>query len=195
MKIEKIVLYNIGPYVDKNQFDIRTDEKNKNIVLIGGKNGAGKTTFFKAIKTCLYGCRVWGFDAPGKEYFSIIGNLVNMKMQYDSSVKAYIEIVLLFDDGKERNLYTLHREWIKNKKAIEEFFLIKKNGQVLGEDDQADFSNYLLSIIPPDMFNFYFFDGESIDLFFLGNNGGKNFKNAFLKLYGLDTLSLMVDNF
>ena len=127
MKIEKIVLYNIGPYVDKNQFDIRTDEKNKNIVLIGGKNGAGKTTFFKAIKTCLYGCRVWGFDAPGKEYFSIIGNLVNMKMQYDSSVKAYIEIVLLFDDGKERNLYTLHREWIKNKKAIEEFFLIKKN--------------------------------------------------------------------
>ena len=55
MKIEKIVLYNIGPYVDKNQFDIRTDEKNKNIVLIGGKNGAGKTTFFKAIKTCLYG--------------------------------------------------------------------------------------------------------------------------------------------
>ena len=59
--------------------------------------------------------------------------------------------------------------------------MIKKNGQVLGEDDQADFSNYLLSIIPPDMFNFYFFDGESIDLFFLGNNGGKNFKKNISK--------------
>lgn len=45
------------------------------------------------------------------------------------------------------------------------------------------------------MFNFYFFDGESIADFFLGNGGGKNFKNAFLKLYGLDTLSLMVENF
>ena len=44
------------------------------------------------------------------------------------------------------------------------------------------------------MFNFYFFDGESIADFFLGNDG-KNFKNAFLKLYGLDTLSLMVENF
>lgn len=59
--------------------------------------------------THLYGCRVWGFDAPGKEYFSIIGNLVNMKMQYDSSVKAYIEIVLLFDDGKERNTIFLKK--------------------------------------------------------------------------------------
>lgn len=45
------------------------------------------------------------------------------------------------------------------------------------------------------MFNFYFFDGESIADFFLGNNGNKNFKNAFLKLYGLDTLSIMIDNF
>lgn len=53
----------------------------------------------------------------------------------------------------------------------------------------------ILSIIPPDMFNFYFFDGESIADFFLGSDGGRNFRNAFLKLYGLDTLSLMVENF
>ena len=45
------------------------------------------------------------------------------------------------------------------------------------------------------MFNFYFFDGESIAEFFLGADGNKNFRNAFLKLYGLDTLSIMVDNF
>jgi DNA sulfur modification protein DndD len=45
------------------------------------------------------------------------------------------------------------------------------------------------------MFNFYFFDGESIAEFFLGADGNKNFRNAFLKLYGLDTLSIMIDNF
>lgn len=84
MKIKRIELYNIGPYVNKNEFEI-TINKNKNMVLIGGKNGAGKTTFFKAIKTCLYGCKVWGFDAPGKEYFRIINSLVNMKTQYDNS--------------------------------------------------------------------------------------------------------------
>lgn len=195
MKIKTITLYNIGPYIDKNTFDITIKDKKKNIILIGGKNGAGKTTFFKSIKTCLYGCKVWGYEAPGKDYYNIISNLVNMKMQYDNTVKAYIEIELIFDDGKQVNSYNLHREWIKNKKKIEEYFIIRKDGILLSESEQADFSNYLLSIIPPDMFNFYFFDGEAISDFFLGNNGGKNFKNAFLKLYGLDTLSLMVENF
>lgn len=195
MKINQIVLYNVGPYADRNAFNISSCDKGKNIVLIGGKNGAGKTTFFKSIKTCLYGSKVWGFDAPGKEYFTIIDSLINIKNKYDDSVKAYVEIKLLFDDGKQSDIYRLHREWKKSKKSISENFDIYKNDILLDESEKADFTNYLLSIIPPDMFNFYFFDGESIADFFLGNNGDKNFKNAFLKLYGLDTLSLMVDNF
>ena len=194
MKIKKIILYNIGPYVDKNIFDLSLDEA-RNIVLIGGKNGAGKTTFFKSIKTCLYGCRVWGFEAPGKEYYSIVANLLNTKLQYDMSARGYVELELLFNDGKQVDIYRLHREWEKKKKSIEETFYIYKGDDLLDSESQLDFTNYLLSIIPPDMFNFYFFDGESIAEFFLGNNGNKNFKNAFLKLYGLDTLSLMVENF
>ena len=50
MKINRITLFNIGPYADINSFELDLS-KEKNIVLIGGKNGAGKTTFFKAIKT------------------------------------------------------------------------------------------------------------------------------------------------
>lgn len=195
MKISQIVLYNVGPYIDRNEFNISVRDKNKNIVLIGGKNGAGKTIFFKSIKTCLYGSKVWGFDAAGKEYFNIIDSLINIRNQYNDTVKAYVEIELRFEDGKQLDTYRLHREWKKTKKSISETFIISKNDDVLEDDIKADFINYLLSIIPPDMFNFYFFDGESIADFFLGNNGNKNFKNAFLKLYGLDTLSIMIDNF
>ena len=194
MKINRITLFNIGPYADINSFELDLS-KEKNIVLIGGKNGAGKTTFFKAIKTCLYGCKVWGFDAPGKEYFSIVGGLMNSRSKYDSSSSAYVEIELYFNDGKQVNIYTLHREWKKNKQTICEYFHVKKNGLLILGQEEDDFVNYLLSIIPPDMFNFYFFDGESIAEFFLGADGNKNFRNAFLKLYGLDTLSIMVENF
>lgn len=194
MKIRKIILFNIGPYVDRNAFDLSSNDE-RNIVLIGGKNGAGKTTFFKAIKTCLYGCRVWGFEAPGKEYYTIIENLLNVKLQYSLSARGYVEVELFFDDGKKTETYRLHREWEKKKRGVEETFLIYKDEALLDEESKLNFINYLLSVIPPDMFNFYFFDGESIADFFLGNNGGKNFKNAFLKLYGLDTLSLMVENF
>ena len=194
MKIKRISLYNIGPYVGLNSFDFSLD-KNKNIVLIGGKNGAGKTTFFKSIKTCLYGCKVWGFDAPCKEYYSVINGLVNSKSMYANSAVAFIEIELFFYDGKQENIYTLHREWKKSKMTFCEFFNVKKNGDLIIGHDENDFINYLLSIIPPDMFNLYFFDGESIAEFFLGSEGNKNFRNAFLKLYGLDTLSIMVENF
>lgn len=194
MKIRRIELFNLGPYIDKNVFEMNCD-KVRHIVLIGGKNGAGKTTFFKAIKTCLYGCKALGFEAPGKEYFRQMSNLVNSRMQFDSKFNAYVEIELEFDDGKQVNYYVLHREWNRVKKNVDEKFFILKNGSELDKDSVIDFSNYLLSIIPPDMFNFYFFDGESIADFFLGNEGNKNFKNAFLKLYGLDTLSLMVENF
>lgn len=194
MKIKRITLFNVGPYVGENTFDFTMSRK-KNIVLIGGKNGAGKTTFFKAIKTCLYGCKVWGFDASGKEYYSVIGGLVNYKSLYDSSSRAYVEIELLFDDGKEITTYVLHREWKKIRLSFTEYFNIKKNDELILGTEEDDFINYLLSIIPPDMFNFYFFDGESIADFFLGTDGNKNFRNAFLKLYGLDTLSIMIDNF
>lgn len=194
MKIRNITLYNIGPYADLNMFDISLSRE-KNIVLIGGKNGAGKTTFFKAIKTCLYGSKVWGFDAPGKEYYALIAGLVNNKTTYNNSASAYIEVELIFDDGKQVNSYILHREWRKIKQTFSEYFHIKKNGELIIGQDEDDFINYLLSVIPPDMFNFYFFDGESIADFFLGTDGNKNFRNAFLKLYGLDTISIMVDNF
>ncbi len=194
MKINRITLFNIGPYADINSFELDLS-KEKNIILIGGKNGAGKTTFFKAIKTCLYGCKVWGFDAPGKDYYSIVGGLMNSRSKYDSSSSAYVEIELYFNDGKQVNIYTLHREWKKNKQTICEYFHVKKNGLLIIGQEEHDFMNYLLSIIPPDMFNFYFFDGESIAEFFLGADGNKNFRNSFLKLYGLDTLSIMVENF
>lgn len=194
MKIKRITLYNIGPYVGKNTFEFSID-RDKSIVLIGGKNGAGKTTFFKAIKTCLYGCKVWGFDSPGKDYYSLISSLVNFKTTYDNNSCAFIEIELVFDDGKEVDCYTLHREWKKTKMTLVEFFNIHKNGGLIIGTEENDFINYLLSVIPPDMFNFYFFDGESIAEFFLGTDGNKNFRNAFLKLYGLDTLSIMVENF
>ena len=61
MKIERIQIKNIGPYVDENCFKFDVSDLEKRMVLIGGKNGAGKTTLFNAIKICLYGCVAYGY--------------------------------------------------------------------------------------------------------------------------------------
>ena len=60
MKINYLKINNIGPYVGEHLFNLKTNS-NKNIVLIGGKNGAGKTTFLKALKYGLFGSFSLGF--------------------------------------------------------------------------------------------------------------------------------------
>ena len=47
MKIKRIQVKNIGPYVNENAFDFDVSDITKRMVLIGGKNGAGKTTLMR----------------------------------------------------------------------------------------------------------------------------------------------------
>ena len=54
MKIDKVILQNIGVYVNRNEFDLKTERP---IILIGGMNGRGKTTLLDSIMFALYGRR------------------------------------------------------------------------------------------------------------------------------------------
>ena len=52
MKLKKLVLQNIGVFVDRNEVNLDCD---KPIILIGGMNGRGKTTILEAVLFALYG--------------------------------------------------------------------------------------------------------------------------------------------
>ena len=79
MKINKIKLYNFSSYEGENVFDFSLESENKNIVLIGGKNGAGKTSLFTAIKVALYGPLAYGYVGTNSYYISKIKDLINSK--------------------------------------------------------------------------------------------------------------------
>lgn len=195
MKLKKIKLNNIGPYVGENIITFNIDNKDKNITLIGGKNGAGKTTLFTAIKACLYGHKAYGYEAIGQKYYQEILKLINSSIKTQAEAVAQVEIELLVDDGKYNNTYRLVREWTIKSKGIKELCIVYKNNIEIQADELANFFTYLDGLIPRDLFNFYFFDGEKISDYFLSNDSTQNFKNAFLTLCGLDAISLMVVNF
>ena len=52
MIIKRLVLHNFGIYAGTNMFEFHGE---KPVVLIGGMNGRGKTTFLEAVLLSLYG--------------------------------------------------------------------------------------------------------------------------------------------
>ena len=61
--------------------------------------------------------------------------------------------------GTETDIYVIKRTWKVEGADITEEVFVSKNGNVLNGDEINDFDNYLLSIIPPELFDLYFSDG------------------------------------
>lgn len=195
MKIKRIRLANIGPYINDNDFEFDLSDNTRRIVLIGGKNGAGKTTLFTAIKTCLYGCIAYGFATPNSKYFAEIESIINANEKLKKVGEARIIVDLVLDDGKYDSIYTFSRKWKIAGKKIAETFDVLKDDKILNSAERDDFTNYILNLLPPNLFRFFFFNGEQLSNFVLSGNKDSDFKEAFLKLCNLDTMEIIRSNF
>lgn len=65
MKIKKLIITGFGPYAEKQELDFETHLDGKNMFVITGNTGAGKTTIFDAINFALYG-EASGSERDGK---------------------------------------------------------------------------------------------------------------------------------
>ncbi|MCF0149338.1 MAG: SMC family ATPase, partial [Clostridium sp.] len=65
MKIKKLIISAFGPYADIQELDFENYLDGKNMFVITGNTGAGKTTIFDAINFALYG-EASGSDREGK---------------------------------------------------------------------------------------------------------------------------------
>lgn len=193
MRIDQITLYNFGSYEGEAVFDTRTDET-RNIILVGGKNGAGKTTLFTAMRICLYGYMSMGYKSPGAYYTRAVEKLVNNSAKLERPTRAHVKMRISLSNGQGLDQYLLTRTWVI-KEALTETFAVEKNGVEMTSDETADFEKYILSLIPPELFDLYFFDGEKIADFFLNEGGNTRIKSAFLTLCGYDVFDIMRKNF
>ncbi len=194
MIINNLELNNFGSYEGVNNFDFNTDE-NKNIILIGGKNGAGKTTLFTAIRLCIYGYKAFGYQNINSYYNKNIIKLINNAAKLLEPIDAYIKIDISINNGQDLDNYIIQRGWNLAKNNLVENIVIYKNNILLNEEEIADFEKFIMQIIPPDLFDLYFFDGEKIADFFLEEGSKIRLKNAFLTLCGYDIFDIMNKNF
>ena len=193
MKINNIILHNFGSYEGTTDFETRPFEE-RNIVLVGGKNGAGKTTLFTAMRLCLYGYKSMGYKNLNSFYNRAIIKLINNTAKISKPAVAYVTMCVDINNGQGMDSYSLTRRWELNESLVETF-TVAKNGADLNEEEIADFDKYIVSLIPPELFNLYFFDGEKIADFFMDEGSSTRIKEAFLTLCGYDTFDIMRKNF
>lgn len=191
MKINKVKLYNFSSYEGNNEFDFEVTDKKKNIILIGGKNGAGKTSLFTAIKVALYGPLAYGYVGANPHYISKIKDLINSKAFQQETVEAEVQITLELKIEREIKSYIITRKWNYTAQKLTEEYSVEKDGIKLDEQELSYFENYLQSIIPPDLFEFFLFDGEEVGNIFSTSAYNTYVKNAVFTLCGMDVFEII----
>ena len=155
MIIRELILHNFGVYAGSNVFSF---EGQKPIVLIGGMNGRGKTTFLDAVLLALYGSNSFAYkESIYKSYGQYLKSFVN---QSDGSFKTHVTLEFHIGIGKV-DTYKIRRSWRGDKQRVGEHIQVWKNG-VQDTFLTENWALFIESLMPSGLSSFFFFDGEKI---------------------------------
>jgi len=210
MKIDKIILTNFRQYYGENVIDLMTT-KEKNIVLLGGKTGYGKTNFLLSLVWCLYGEDIAKIDEGFKKEIQKDGNyskFLKSSLNWDIaregkskfSVEIYISGVELPEtrESESGNNYKcrIKREFNINS-SVDDFDISiegLKTSMFHTTDDKINFINDYL--IPLEAAKFVFFDAEKIASWaeLSTKEEGSVLNDALGKLLGLDVYEGLIND-
>lgn len=186
MIIKELKLKNFGVYANSNSFVFNN---HKPIVLIGGMNGRGKTTFLESILIALYGIKSFAYkESNYKSYGEYLKSYINTS---DKTLETSIELEFILNlNNKE--YYRVCRKWNGNKKNITEKVTVYKDG-LYNQFLTDNWSAFIESILPSGIANFFFFDGEKI-IQIANEDTSIQMKESIKTLLGISILdSLQID--
>lgn len=155
MIIKRLTLNDFGVYAGQNSFEFTSD---KPIVLVGGMNGRGKTTFLEAILLALYGSNSIAYkESNYSTYGKYLRSYIN-KSSWSQQASVELEFVMRESTGRE---YVINRKWDSLSRRTAETITVKENGQY-SEFLTKNWAMFIENILPSALSSFYFFDGEKI---------------------------------
>lgn len=193
MLLKSITLHNFRQFKDEFVEFAQGDE-GKNVTIIIGENAAGKTTFAQAFFWCMYG-RV-NFTKK-----NILNAIVAKTMRPSQQESVKVELVFKHGDVE----YTITREQVYRKDS---------NNNVKGDNTTFDIARKKIdgsityvtkdkeatiqSILPFDLSQYFFFDGERIENMskdITENKLSTDFNEAVNGLLGLNGFISAMDHF
>jgi len=154
MKFNKITIENYKSFQYATAITFPQSSEGKCIFLMGGMNGAGKTSVMEAINICLYGTKA-----------ESVYKCINRKELSKGNAFVSFELELETDDFET---ILIHRSWSAGTtdkpmfKDLEEKLVIIKNGKRVSVQNKEMWQDYINATIPKSITQFFFFDGEKI---------------------------------
>lgn len=181
MQITKLTIENYKSFQYPTTIEFPSPKDEKKIFLVGGMNGAGKTSLMEAINICLYGAKV-----------DFIYKYINRKELAKDNAYVSVELSFLNDEDEE---IVIKRSWsagtVDKPKAkdLEEKLVVIKDGKRVSVQNKELWQDFINTTIPKSITQFFFFDGEKIQEIAADDHSEMRLKSSLEAALGLQYIT------
>lgn len=185
----ELKLNNYKTYYGKQTLNFKMPvQSEENIILVGGMNGAGKTTILKALRVLLYGKR----NMTDLEYKEQFANTINNRFFSEGGRESSAELTLSVDSDYTHTIKLVWQYDNAKRMISETRTLIKRrNGSIrpisnniITNNNLDTFNRLIDGWLPLESSPYFIFDGEEISTLVASRNSTK-FKDAINRMIGL----------
>lgn len=206
MRISGLNLYNFKGFNGHHSIEGLDSglSEDQNVILFGGLNGAGKTTFLESLFLCFYGRDANQLypsrGARLENYESYIISLLNNDIKFSGNLTAKMSVEISLKDvpltGNFPRNVSFKRSWDiilgANSRINDETFVILENGEPIQDLEEGEYEDRVKNILPYNVSQFFFFDGEKIQDF--AADADKEFANSLKDVLGITHYAILADD-
>lgn len=190
MIIEHLDLENFGIYNSKHRFEffpIPSDRKN--ITLVRGKNGVGKTTIMEAIELAMMGALSLDSRVAEATYENYLLSRMHQgnsdETELTKTKLASVELGLKYLIAGNPNIFKISRVWRNSGKTLYHQIELKDGEKYVENITEKEKDLFIRQLIPSGIANLIFFDGEYLQSLHVTGKLNEFLKESCKSVFGI----------